>query len=335
MQFNITPPTVTTTAAPDDDNYVNESSCIFVINTNKADSIEEKDETSFKESSESLQESVHKSTFLSDDVLIEESAPIVPNEAERKLSIIVSERKESLEAFEIRPQEQLLDVPPEAMHSIPSSISTQTLPTEEFPEASFNTTLINQADNISTDELNPSDAERKSPTLQEIETVSIREMSSRSIEEKDVEATGVINSEETVKLGSLTSRPSSYIEQQQQQQKHFLANQQSMSQDDDFEVAMVSGLLPGCVAPAPTPAPSIAPLAEIDDPGEDEIEMPAEQFENVEHKPEIERKKKRREKREKESGGGTTSHSQTTESGAVSNDPEKSKHNAVCPWEDE
>lgn len=83
-------------------------------------------------------------------------------------------------------------------------------------------------------------------------------------------------------------------------------------------------------APAPTPAPSIAPLAEIEvDPTEDDTEGPSENLES-DQKPDIERKKKRREKKERDSGS-----SQTQGDAGSSTDPEKAKRNAICPWEDE
>jgi hypothetical protein len=85
-------------------------------------------------------------------------------------------------------------------------------------------------------------------------------------------------------------------------------------------------------APAPTPAPSIAPLAEIDvDPPEDDTETLSENVE-MDQRCDIERKKKRREKKEKEAGS-----SQNKQQGehSTSSDPEKAKRNAICPWEDE
>jgi len=130
-----------------------------------------------------------------------------------------------------------------------------------------------------------------------------------------------------------------YDEQQHKQQ--MLAHQHSMSQDEqDLDFTMVTELLPGCVAPAPTPAPSIAPLAELDaDPPDDDVETPTADsqlpsFEvtaaaaAAEQKPEVERKKKRREKKDKEGAAGQTEATSST-------DPDKSKRNAVCPWEDE
>lgn len=266
----------------------------------KADSIEEEDEGV-------EQESHQKTTFTSDDIVIEEEA--------LSESIESRERKPSVEIdlqIDLQPKQQLRPI--EASHQPPTSISTQTVPTEEFPEASFTSTAINQAGDIRETAQFNVETQQETKIAQEIDAYI------RSIKDND---------DESAKTCSLSS--SSY--EDQQQKECLLAHQQTMSQEEDYEVAMVSGLLPGCVAPAPTPAPSIAPLAETEaDPAEDDADNFLEPSENVEQKPEVERKKKRREKREREGGEGQ---SQSQTEADCSTDPEKSKRNAVCPWEDE
>lgn len=112
----------------------------------------------------------------------------------------------------------------------------------------------------------------------------------------------------------------------------FTPHSHSISQDEDFEMA---GLLPGCVAPAPTPAPSIAPLAM------EEIDANEDDVDNFDTKSNEEKKRKRKEKKDREvSTDDATqqqqqqqpSSSSTTATDSADNKP---KHNAVCPWEDE
>lgn len=303
LQFNATPPPTVTTSAPDE--VYNTSELSLVID--KADSIEEEPE-------EIVHASVrHKKTFSCDDIVIEEEAPESSNESIessriRKVSVVAMEtQKLSFEVDETLPKQQ--SQPIEALQLPPTTTSTQTIPTEEFPEVSVTSTAINQADNFGDNaQLKEIETQQDTNVAQEID-MKMKEFRSRSINERDG------NSDD------------------QQQKQSFLAHQQTMSQEADDEVAMVSGLLPGCVAPAPTPAPSIAPLAEIEvDPTEDDADAP-EQGETVETKPDVERKKKRKEKREKE-GGECQSQAQG-EAADSSTDHEKSKRNAVCPWEDE
>jgi hypothetical protein len=308
LQFNVTPPpTVTTTSAPDD--VYNTSQLSLVID--KADSIEEEKE-------EIVHGSVrHKKTFSCDDIVIEEEAPASSSESIessriRKISVVAMEKQKSFEMEEKFPKQQ--SQPFEALQLPPTTTSTQTVPTEEFPEVSVTSTAINQADDVGENaQFKEVETQQDTKIAQEIDmkAIEMRNYRSRSINERD--AFGADDS----------AKSSKFCEQQKQS---FLAHQQSMSQEADDEVAMVSGLLPGCVAPAPTPAPSIAPLAEIEvDPTEDDIDA-AEQEEFVEPKPEAERKKKRKEKRDKDG---------EAQGEADSSDPDKSKRNAVCPWEDE
>lgn len=288
----------------------------------KADSIEEE-----KEESVHVHGSVHhKKTFSCDDIVIEEEAPESSSESiessrTRKISVVAMETEKSFEVEELLPKQQ--SQPIEALQLPPTSTSTQTIPTEEFPEVSVTTSAINQADDFGKNaQLKEVETQQDAKTAQEIDAKSIemRNYRSRSINERDR------NSPRDAFFADDSAKSSKLCDEQQKQS--FLAHQQSMTQEADDEVAMVSGLLPGCVAPAPTPAPSIAPLAEIEvDPTEDDIDG-ADQDEIVEAKPEVERKKKRKEKREKEGG-----EAQGEADGST--DPEKSIRNAVCPWEDE
>ena len=236
---------------------------------------------------------------------------------ERKISVIAVESKKSFEADDLQQSR-----PIEALQLPPTSTSTQTVPTEEFPEVAIATTAISRVDDAK--EISQLNIE----TQQEIdrEMNEMRKSRSRTASERDESFSCDTVVDKTAK--SCFKSSDDLIQRHEQ-----LSQEQSMSQDEDFEVAMVSGLLPGCVAPAPTPAPSIAPLAEIEvDPTEDEPENTSEQGESAEEKPEVERKKKRKEKKDKEGG---ESQSQAQGEADSSSDPDKSKRNAVCPWEDE
>lgn len=88
-------------------------------------------------------------------------------------------------------------------------------------------------------------------------------------------------------------------------------------------------LAPGCVAPAPTPAPSIAPLAEVEfDPQDDEVDV--EVREVVEIKEEEHKKRRKRRSHDK---ADSQEKSSTPEEGIKGN-VQKDQY-AVCPWEDE
>lgn len=276
----------------------------------------------------------HKKTFSCDDIVIEEELPVLSESdvpGEQKISVVVIERKKSFEVDVLllkqqQPQQQ--SRPIEASLLPPTSTSTQTLPTEEFPEVSVTTATINQAEDVG--EIADVETQQETKIAQEIDmkVKEMRKSCSRSINETSESCGADASADETALSCSFASQ---FDEQQQKQE--MLSQEQSTSQDDDYEVAMVSGLLPGCVAPAPTPAPSIAPLAEIEvDPTEDDIDNITEQCEIVEPKPEVERRKKRKERKEKEGGEGS---SQAQGEADNSTDPEKSKRNAVCPWEDE
>lgn len=310
--MNVTPPpTVTTTSAPEDVYSTSQLSLVI----DKADSIEEKDE-----STESVPQ---KRTFSNEDVVIEEDLP-VPSELtevrERKLSVVTSENRRSVDVEDCKVRE-----PFEASIPPPTTTSTQTVPTEEFPEASVTSSTINQADDVGTIAQLNVETQQDMRIAHEIDTNEMRSSCTRSTNEgKDESSESGAMADESEKSISAASRACD-----EQLKQSVLAQQQSMSQEEDYEVAMVSGLLPGCVAPAPTPAPSIAPLAETEaDTAEDDVDNVTEQCE--EPKPEVERKKKRKERKETEGG-----ESQAQADAESSSDPEKSKRNAVCPWEDE
>lgn len=240
---------------------------------------------------------------------------------ERKKSVVTIAGKKSFEVEDLKIKQQ----PIEATLLPPTTTSTQTVPTDEFPEVFVTSTIINQADDVAVNAQLNVETQQDRKVAQEIDSLAseMRKSCSRSMKEMD----------RSTAVGDETSYHCSKGSDDQNQRLNLLSHQQSTSQEEDFEVAMVSELVPGCVAPAPTPAPSIAPLAEIEvDPADDEVDNVGEQVEVVEQKPESERKKKRKEKRDREGG---ESHSQAHTEAEGSNDPEKSKRNAVCPWEDE
>lgn len=318
LQFNVTPPpTVTTTLATDEIYVGNTSELSLVID--KADSIEE-------EKDESEHASVHqKKTFSCDDIVIEEEVTAPSDPIEFRVRKISVDKKKSFEVEEppVKQQSQ----PIEALQLPPTSISTQTVPTDEFPEVSVTTATINQADDVKEIAQLNVETQQDTKIAQEIDTKAneMRKLCSRSSHDKEDDALA----EEAFKSSLASSRSCDYQHHQQQQKQILLAHQQSMSQEEDYEVAMVSGLLPGCVAPAPTPAPSIAPLADFEvDPTEEDIEI-ATECDIVEARPDVERRKKRKERKDKEGSDQAQTEAES------STDPEKSKRNAVCPWEDE
>ncbi|XP_037025638.1 regulator of G-protein signaling 9 isoform X2 [Bradysia coprophila] len=87
----------------------------------------------------------------------------------------------------------------------------------------------------------------------------------------------------------------------------------------------------GCVAPAPTPAPSIAPLAEVEvDPPEDELDT--EEMESVHVSESAGESKTEIKKTDKQEGDGAA----VVEKDVVETQCEETQcRNAVCPWEDE
>uniref|UniRef100_A0A182JDG4 Uncharacterized protein n=1 Tax=Anopheles atroparvus TaxID=41427 RepID=A0A182JDG4_ANOAO len=68
---------------------------------------------------------------------------------------------------------------------------------------------------------------------------------------------------------------------------HFFSESLRPQDPSEYDLISGDGLLPGCVAPAPTPAPSIAPLAEVEmDPPDDEPYVEEEEEEQEETKEE-------------------------------------------------
>lgn len=131
--------------------------------------------------------------------------------------------------------------------------------------------------------------------------------------------------------------------------------QECCAPDDDYQydIATVGEMLAaGCVAPSPTPAPSIAPLAEVEvDPPDDEVEMleqqsgtamipttvavvAAEKQDSVEHKRKRKKKNSFEMKTDKdlETGDAIVALATTT---VVTTSDDPHNRNAVCPWEDE
>ncbi|XP_052900912.1 uncharacterized protein LOC128307206 [Anopheles moucheti] len=123
-------------------------------------------------------------------------------------------------------------------------------------------------------------------------------------------------------------------------------------QPSEYDIIMDgadSGLLPGCVAPAPTPAPSIAPLAEVElDPPDDEAEADElEQSTDVQpfEPPEppsstsgtatvviVDDLTKRRKRKERKDRGPDQ---ETIRAQKSEEENSERKGNAVCPWDDE
>jgi hypothetical protein len=159
-----------------------------------------------------------------------------------------------------------------SLTSLPASISTQTLPTQEFPEVSVSSNVVinqsidveeitNQSQVANAPDIEASTAQhemqQKSSHEADRKVRGIKKMKSRSIEEKEKKLTRS-GSDDGNKIDDVcqdyTGR-SSFDEQQSQHQhlrhcckQNILAHQQSQaSQDEDYEIAMVSGLLPGCV----------------------------------------------------------------------------------------
>ena len=281
LHFNVTPPP--NESCVGDDVY-STSELSLVIN--KADSIECKEE--IKISSESLQQSnAQQSTSLElpsgynndnnindDDVIVTGDAII---DTSRKLSIVDEQKGAEVEQEK---EDSIADVPQtpslvqqssSSLTSLPASISTQTLPTQEFPEVSVSSnTVINQSFDV--EEITNQSQVANAPDIEastaqhEMQQKSSHEggnrkervfkkMKSRSIEEKEKKLTHS-GSDEGNKIEDFcqdnTAR-SSFDENQQQNLRHcckqsILTHQQSQaSQDEDYEIAMVSGLLPGCV----------------------------------------------------------------------------------------
>lgn len=188
---------------------------------NKADSIEEKP-CEIEASTESLQRQ-RQLTKDSDDV-IDEVINVPVMSCERKSSI--AERQKSMEK-----QHSGSDI----LTSLPTSISTQTLPTEEFPEPAGNA-VINQESN-KMESATQLESKLECQTASEIDrkTKVIKKTKSRSIEDKE---------RKTSHCGKMS------IEEDDERRHHKcykLTHQQSqVSCEEDLEITMTE-LLPGCV----------------------------------------------------------------------------------------
>ena len=104
-----------------------------------------------------------------------------------------------------------------------------------------------------------------------------------------------------------------------------LTRKKSNEHDEDYEMVMEGeSLAPGCVPPAPTPAPSIAPLAEVEmDPADDDLDV--DYLPPTSASDELAKKKKKKEKKEREAVRVQKSEEES----------EKKTGNPVCPWDDE
>lgn len=221
LHFNITPPPPPVSEGSSNNDNIkaatNVSTSELSLVINKVESIEDK-EIEMKTSSESLQQKAPRQLTKKSDDVIEEviRVPVVVGVEERKASIIDRQKYTS------ETHNKSIDI------HLPTSISTQTLPTEEFPETS------NAADQGA---IVVDDAQENIQNA-----MGIKKIKTRSIEEK-----------ETKICGSKNTSIEEEEEEEQQQQQYYrksskLMHQQSQaSQEDDFEVSMVSGLVPGCV----------------------------------------------------------------------------------------
>jgi hypothetical protein len=247
LQLNVTPPPSTTNISEGDDVY-GASKCISLV-INKASSIEEETSESIEMIGFQIKQQLPQPTLTktielpSDD---EKSEILVANvieevpinlDIERKASVSAEQRQKSMEQQEVSIELPSFLLPRPSITSLPASISTQTIPTEDFPEAS---TLINQtAAQCNIDTTGASEKEK------------IRKGKSRSIEEKEEEGkvTSDVESNKSVEV-----EVDNFVDQQRHHHHHHhhrasdsLVHQQSQaSQDEDYEITMV-GLLPGCV----------------------------------------------------------------------------------------
>lgn len=220
LHFNITPPSLITTMASDK-SATNVSASELSLVINKAESIEEKG-CEIEASTESL----HRQRQLRKDSgdVIDEIINVPVMSCERKASI--AERQKSVDK-----QEVIADVQP----SLPTSISTQTLPTEEFPEELPTGIAIINQDANKMDSTSATQLERQTAPEIDRKTKGIKKAKSRSIEDKERKAP----------CGGKMS-----VEEDDERRHHKcykLTHQQSqVSQEEDLEITM-SELLPGCV----------------------------------------------------------------------------------------
>lgn len=192
-------------------------------------------------------------------------------EVGRKLSVVEEHRTSECElskhdsSMDAPQMPSLIKQSSTSLASLPASISTQTLPMQDYPELSgSSSTLVDQP--IDVDEAmsqskvitadstaHPHDVQRKSSSEVDRRTIGIKKAKSRSIEEKDkkMSCSGSDDGSKMEDICQDKSGRSSFDEQQNQRhccKQSSLTHQPSqVSQDDDYEIAMVSGLLPGCV----------------------------------------------------------------------------------------
>jgi hypothetical protein len=210
-----------------------------------------------KISCESLQVGDKCERQRNNDVVIEE----VPVECDQGASSFAEKSEKSLRIEKIASQEAISDsfTPPLSASSLPASISTQTLPTEEFPEASISSAFMRHS--IDKDKSVDADTRSAETMLRDISDVSlkhaVKRTKSRSIEEcrerqhvlSEVDSTTVELRHESSLDSKLSCDDAQLLScEQRQLDENLLTHQTSqVSQDEDYEIAMVSGLLPGCV----------------------------------------------------------------------------------------
>lgn len=228
-------------------NETNVSTSELSLVINKAESIERGDgreevEFEIKVTTETTQqlsmmkksEDVIEEVIGMPDVIVgcEDEGGEGVNVVEKRKASIVIERQKSSEN-----------------QNVPASISTQTNPTDEFPGpvlAINQDACENLADSSSTNEKHQQQNAMKMEAPEvDRKTKGIKKTKSRSIEEKDKKNSGG--------GGSKASLEGDEEELHHHHHHHHhkcykLSHQQSQaSQEEDFEIAMVTGLLPGCV----------------------------------------------------------------------------------------
>lgn len=218
LPFNITPPLLITTMA-NNKLVTNVATSELSLVINKAESIEEQ-EGENEEVTESFQ---RQSTKDSGDVIEEIiNVPVMSCEP-RKAS--VAERQKSM------------DMSVDVHTSLPTSISTQTLPTEEFPDAPDLAVINQDANKMETTSVTQLESTLSEQTAPEIDrkTKGIKKAKSRSIEEK----------ERKTSCGGKMS-----VDDDDERRHHkcykLIHQQSQVSQDDDLEFHMTE-LQPGCV----------------------------------------------------------------------------------------
>jgi hypothetical protein len=280
LHFNvIPPPNENKFGTTDSDDVVYNTSELSLV-INKADSIECTDDIKLSSSSlhkaSAQQQIITKALPCDDDSVIVNVLTNVSsdNNNERKKSITSMQQKSGDIEIPIPMHQQQQAPISSSLTSLPASISTQTLPTDEFPQAcvSYNTKLINQnVVDVGGDITTATAIQAVSDTQCELHEIdrkaSVKEtkkaMCSRSIEEKENRKMSCEDDGNKNNIGNCSAativdnlgRRSIEDDLQDEQYRHHvgskqntLTHQQSLaSQDEDFEIALVTGLLPGCV----------------------------------------------------------------------------------------